>query len=116
MRGKDGKAMLRYTGLQARDAAGRELRSWLEVRGKRLLVRVEDMGARYPVAVDPWVQQAELKASDGAADDSFGNSVAVSGSTVVVGAFNHKVGSHLKVRERRTYSCKAAERGVSRRS
>ena len=33
-----------------------------------------------------WSQQAELTASDGAANDAFGSSVAISGSTVVVGA------------------------------
>jgi hypothetical protein len=35
-----------------------------------------------------WSQQATLTASDGASGDSFANSVAVSGSTVVVGASN----------------------------
>lgn len=34
-----------------------------------------------------WVQQAYLKASDGAAGDQFGFSVAISGETVVVGAY-----------------------------
>jgi FG-GAP repeat/Abnormal spindle-like microcephaly-assoc'd, ASPM-SPD-2-Hydin len=95
LRGKDGRAALRYTGLQARDARGRELRSWLEVRGERLLVRVEDGGARYPIIVDPWIQQAELTASDGAPGDSFGYSVAESGGTVVVGADTHQVGSNF---------------------
>jgi len=86
LRGKDGKAALHYTGLQARDASGRELRSWLELSGERLLVRVDDRAARYPVVIDPWVQLAELTASDGAAHVSFGYSIAVSGSTVVVGS------------------------------
>ena len=57
-------------------------------------MRVEDGGARYPVVVDPWIQQAELTASDGAAQDYFGYSVAVSGSTMVVGAPKHTVGSN----------------------
>jgi hypothetical protein len=34
-----------------------------------------------------WVQSAELLASDGVAGDAFGRSVAISGSTVVVGAY-----------------------------
>jgi nucleoside-specific outer membrane channel protein Tsx len=39
---------------------------------------------------DPgWTQQAELTASDGQAQDGFGGSVAVSGSTIVVGALSH---------------------------
>jgi len=96
LRRKNGEVALRYTGLKARDSTGRELRSWLEVRGERLLLRVDDAGALYPVVADPWIQQAELTASDGKAGDYFGLSVAVSGNTVVVGAWNHTVGSNQK--------------------
>ena len=84
---KNGQAALRYTGLSASDATGRELRSWLELRGKRLLLRVEDGGARYPVVVDPWIQQVEL--TDGRAYDHSAWSVAISGNTIVVGAVCH---------------------------
>jgi len=94
LRRKDGKVALRYAGLKARDATARELRSWLEVRGERLLLRVEDGEARYPVVVDPWIQQAELTAADGATPDYFGSSIAVSGNTIVVGAPQHAVGSN----------------------
>jgi nucleoside-specific outer membrane channel protein Tsx len=41
-----------------------------------------------------WSQQAELTASDGGSYQDFGFSVAVSGSTIVVGAYNHPVGSN----------------------
>jgi hypothetical protein len=40
-----------------------------------------------------WSQQAELTASDGAADDSFGYSVAISGSTAVIGADGNNSGT-----------------------
>jgi len=93
LRGKDGKVALRYTGLTARDATGRELASWTEMRGERLLLRVDDRGARYPVVVDPWIQQGELISSDGGAQDQFGTSVAVNGNTVVVGAQYHSFGT-----------------------
>jgi hypothetical protein len=86
---KDGQTALRYTGLNVRDAVGRELRSWLELRGKRLMLRMEDSGARYPVVVDPWIQQAELTASDGGSYDHYGWSVAISGNTIVVGGVCH---------------------------
>jgi hypothetical protein len=36
-----------------------------------------------------WTQQAKLTAADGAAFDEFGNSVALSGTTAVVGAYNN---------------------------
>ena len=47
-------------------------------------------------ANDSWSQQTELTASDGSADDQFGDAVAVSGGTVVVGAPNHTVGSNAQ--------------------
>jgi hypothetical protein len=87
---------LRYTGVHATDAGGRTLPAWLQMRGGRVLVRVDDRGARYPVRVDPFVQQAELTASDGVGGDEFGYTVAVSGNTVVVGAPEHKVGANAQ--------------------
>ena len=54
--------------------------------GKALLIRVNDAGARYPLTVDPFFQQAKLTASDFVDGDEFGFSVAVSGSTIVVGS------------------------------
>jgi hypothetical protein len=95
LRRKGGDATLRYTGLDARDATGRELRSWMEVRGEHLLLRVDDGGAHYPVVIDPWVEEAELTGSDGESGDGFGLSVAVSGSTAVIGAPWKTVGSNF---------------------
>lgn len=88
LRGHDGASTLHYGGLAAYDAKGRTLRSWLELRGRRLLVRVDGSGAQYPVVVDPYFQLATLTASDGAANDDFGWAVSVSadGGTVAVGA------------------------------
>jgi FG-GAP repeat len=43
---------------------------------------------------DPMPQTAELTASDGAGNDELGRSVAVSGSTIVAGAWGHKVGAN----------------------
>ena len=41
-----------------------------------------------------WTQSAELTSSDGAADDDFGLSVALSGTTAVVGALGHTASGH----------------------
>jgi hypothetical protein len=41
-----------------------------------------------------WTQQAKLTANDGAANDSFGANLAVSGDTVLVGAFQGDVGTN----------------------
>ncbi|HTZ17642.1 MAG TPA: FG-GAP repeat protein, partial [Dissulfurispiraceae bacterium] len=86
--GKDDKQVLRYGGLSAVDAAGRRLHAWLESDGLRLLLRVEDVGAIYPLVIDPMIQQQKLTASDGVASDSFGSTVALSadGSTALISA------------------------------
>src|SRR5262249_19246971 len=49
---------------------------------------VLDVGAAYVFVRSgaTWVQQARLSASDGLANDRFGGSVAIDGSTLVVGA------------------------------
>jgi len=87
---------LRYSGLTALDADGRRLPAWLETRRHDLLLRVDDTGARYPLVIDPFVQQAKLTAVDGAAYDYFGRAVALSsdGDTAIVGAYEADVGGN----------------------
>jgi hypothetical protein len=51
-----------------------------------LRLTIDDTHARYPITIDPVAQQAYLKASNTGTDDRFGQFVAVSGDTVVVGA------------------------------
>ena len=83
-----GRVGLRYGGLQARDAAGRRLPATLSLRRGRLVIAVDDRGARYPVTIDPLVQQgAKLTPSDESGPGSFGVSVALSadGNTALVG-------------------------------
>jgi hypothetical protein len=96
LKGKDGQPVLRYTGLVAHDVDGRELPAWLDVQSERLLLRVDDAGAQYPVVVDPLVQDAKLTASDGGPFDLLGTSVAIDGDTVVVGSGSR--GSYVFVR------------------
>jgi hypothetical protein len=50
-----------------------------------------DAGAAYVFvrSGSTWTEQARLEASDGAADDGFGVSVALDGDTAVVGAYQH---------------------------
>jgi hypothetical protein len=87
---------LRYAGLRATDARGRVLHSWLALARGQLLIKVVDRGAQYPVRIDPLVAQANLTAADGAVGDYFGQSVAVSGHTLAVGAPYHKVGENIE--------------------
>ncbi|MET9020692.1 Ig-like domain repeat protein, partial [Actinopolymorpha sp. NPDC004070] len=87
---------LAYRGLAVNDARGRRLPAHLDLRGDRLQVRIDDRRAKYPVSVDPFVQQAKLTASDsGSVSEALGESVAVSadGNTVVAGAPRTRVGT-----------------------
>ncbi len=87
LKNQDGQVALRYAGLDAYDASGRELPARLILNGNELQLNVEDSRARYPITIDPIVQLAELTGSD-AAGSNFGSSVAISGNTVIVGSFD----------------------------
>jgi len=83
--GPGGRVQLTYSGLTVTDATGRRLPAHLEASGRSIRIAFDDHGARYPVVVDPWIQQAGLAPPLNAG--AFGTSVAVSsnGSTVLVG-------------------------------
>jgi IPT/TIG domain/FG-GAP repeat len=83
-----GASSLRYGGLVATDARGHTLRSWLELRAGNLLLRVDARGARYPLRIDPLIQQARLEGTGEVGGGHFGRGVALSadGSTALIGA------------------------------
>ncbi len=85
---------LRYGKLRVTDAVGRVLPATLTAAGHTIFLSFDAARARYPLNVDPlvWVEQ-EVTASAGAGGSNFGWSVAVSGPTALVGAYNHQVGS-----------------------
>jgi hypothetical protein len=61
--------------------------AWKKAGADEGLRQAFERAAQYSLAVAPaWMQQQELIASDGAANDSFGISVSVSGDTAVIGA------------------------------
>jgi hypothetical protein len=86
------KRQFNYAGLIATDADGKELSSRLEVAGARLLIKVDDAHARYPVTIDPllYQYQSTLPATFTNPYTDGGVSVAVDGKpkdfVVVVGA------------------------------
>jgi hypothetical protein len=82
----DGASALHYRKLVVSDANGRRVAARMTARDGMVDIAVDDRGAAYPLTVDPIVQQAYLKASNMGANDQFGNSVAIAGDTVVVGA------------------------------
>ena len=84
-----GHTVLRYAALQASDARGRVLRSWLALERGRVVLRVDTADARYPLLVDPLIQQGEkLTGAGEIASGRFGYSVALSadGDTALIGA------------------------------
>jgi IPT/TIG domain/FG-GAP repeat len=83
-----GGPTLRYGDLAAVDARGRVLHSWLALDGANILLRVDARGARYPLRIDPLVQQAELTGGGEQGSGLLGFSVALSadGGTALVGA------------------------------
>lgn len=83
-------AQITYSGLKAWDATGKNIPTHFEPTAEGFAVRYDDKGESYPITIDPITQLAYLKPSavgTTQAGDQFGNSVAVSGDTVVVGAW-----------------------------
>jgi hypothetical protein len=85
-----GQTVLRYGGLTAVDAGRHHLPSALTVSNGRVLIAVDDRGARYPITIDPLVQQsAKLVPNDITlgSGNHVGSSVALSadGNTALVG-------------------------------
>lgn len=77
-------AALRYGGLVVTDARGHTLRSSLALVAGRILIRVDDQGAAYPLRIDPLMQSAELTALDEPTQIGDYN-VATSGTAIAVG-------------------------------
>jgi hypothetical protein len=92
-----GRPTLRYANLVATDARGRLLPSSLALRAGDVVLRVDTRGARYPLRIDPLIQQAELKGGEESGSPRFGFSVALSadGNTALIGGLtdNNFVGA-----------------------
>ena len=94
-----GRPALRYSGVSATDARGHALHSWLQLQGGRILLRVDATGARYPLRIDPWVQQGEklTGAGERGEEGGFGYSVAINstGEYALIGgeADNGRIGA-----------------------
>ena len=92
--GSRGEMAARYGGLTAFDASHRVLPSALRVVNGHVLISVKARGARYPITIDPLLQQGGKLVPDNlktmGAGSAFGDSVAVSsdGNTALIGAKN----------------------------
>ena len=93
-----GNPVLEYGALYAYDSRGQELPSRLLVESTVIVIEVDDRAAVYPITVDPLLTtETKLTASDAAALDQLGYSVAISknGQIVVAGAiFDDDLGNN----------------------
>ena len=86
--------VIKYSGLTAYDATGRNLPAKMVLDGTRLTWQVDDRNAVYPVTIDPtWTETVILTASDQAFGANFGYSVSISNDTAIVGAYNATAGT-----------------------
>jgi hypothetical protein len=82
-----GQVQLHYNQLLAFDADHQILPAHFQLSGNRLRISVETAGARFPVTIDPiFSSEQSLSASDAAAEDQFGDAVAIDADTIAVGA------------------------------
>ena len=84
-----GATNLRYGALEAVDATGRRLPAHLQLRDGTVQLRVATHDVRYPLRIDPFVQQGpKLTGGSENSGGRFGNSVALSadGNTALVGS------------------------------
>ncbi|MFG0318391.1 MAG: integrin alpha [Planctomycetota bacterium JB042] len=99
-RDADGAAVVRYAKLHVVDANGRELPSAMTSAPGAIRLEVDDRDARYPIVIDPLVDNPAWEVEGGTANGQFGFSVATAGdldadgySDVIVGApFFNNVG------------------------
>ena len=62
LRSHRNRSALRYGGLYAYDAVGKEIRARLESGPDSLSILVDDSGAMYPITVDPFIEKDYLLA------------------------------------------------------
>ena len=86
LRGSGTSPVLRYSGLHAFDSKGTALPSHMRVEGRTISLVVDDSDATYPLTVDPTISRPALHPPGLREFDTYGTSVAISGSTAVVGA------------------------------
>ncbi len=88
---ENGEKVLRYEKLKVWDSLGKELiaRMRTDENTSEVWYEVEDRTAVYPLTIDPmFVGETRIQSTGGSANELFGSAVGVSGSTVIVGAFN----------------------------
>jgi uncharacterized repeat protein (TIGR01451 family) len=81
----DGTAILQYRDLYAYDSTDHVLPARLDLKDNIPLIVVDDTDARYPIIIDPFVQQAQIISTDSAAGRQMGYAVDMSNTLAVIG-------------------------------
>jgi trimeric autotransporter adhesin len=81
------RAVADYGELAVTDARGMRVPAHIALSHRRILLRIDDRRARYPLEVDPLFELAELTSSNPARLEELGVSVASSGDTVVASSY-----------------------------
>ncbi len=85
---RKGGGSLRYTGLTATDARGRALHAAMALEHGQLRLLVDTRAARFPVRIDPFIQQGEKLVGTGTigtASQGFSVALSSEGSTALIG-------------------------------
>jgi hypothetical protein len=84
----DGSSLVTYGGLKVTDAAGLRLPASIRLSERRIELRIDTNGARYPLYVDPYAETEQLGPGDATPSDgeNFGTNVAIDGNTMVASA------------------------------
>jgi hypothetical protein len=93
--GASGATALQYSQLSAFDASGRRLPARIELWHGAIRLQVDDSHARYPIRIDPFIQQGSKLVGSGSIGESLqGESVALSadGNTALVGGSSDNKG------------------------
>ncbi len=84
---RNGRVKMHYNHLLAFDAQQQILPARFALAANHLTITVDTSGAVFPLTIDPlFSSEQSLTASDAAAEDQFGDAVAVDGDTIVIGA------------------------------
>ncbi len=112
-------ASLRYSALLATDSRGHALHSWLKLKGRTILLQVDTRGARYPLRIDPLIQQLTKLTATGEGEDArFGYNVALSadGTMALVGDRHSSEAGWVFVRTGSTWAQQGSPLAISEES
>lgn len=115
-----GQQLLSYGGLVVFDALGNTIPARFAFASNQIQLIIEDQAARYPLLIDPLVEQGYLKSSivpketTETSTEHFGADLAMDGDTLVIGTRNLFGVAYVFERESNTWTEKAILKGQNK--